>query len=168
MAYNTTVTDFENVYKEYYIRLYRYAFSFLNDADASKDIVADVFSKYWKEHHHILHESLSGYLFVSVRNACMSHIRRVYSKERYIIYSKTASEEDNGEYFELMEERIDEMNLVIEQMPERTQFVIKECYLNGHTYKEVAEMTGITTDGVKKHVMKAFAMLREHFNVKKR
>lgn len=50
MAYNTSVTDFENVYKEYYIRLYRYAFSFLDDADASKDIVADVFSKYWKEH----------------------------------------------------------------------------------------------------------------------
>ena len=168
MADKTSITDFENVYKEYYIRLYRYAFSYLNDMDASKDIVADVFSKYWKEQHHILNESLSGYLFVSVRNACMSHIRRLYSKERYIIYSKIALEEDNKEYFDQIEERIDEMNLVIEQMPERTQFVIKECYLNGHTYKEVAEMTGITTDGVKKHVMKAFAMLREHFNVKKR
>ena len=126
MADKTSITDFENVYKEYYIRLYRYAFSYLNDMDASKDIVADVFSKYWKERHHILHESLSGYLFVSVRNACMSHIRRLYSKERYIIYSKIASEEDNKEYFELMEEKIDEMNLVIEQLPERTQFVIKE------------------------------------------
>lgn len=164
----SSASDFENVYKEYYVRLYRYAFGFLNEVDVSKDIVAEVFSKYWKERSRIRQDSISGFLFVSVRNACMSHIRKQYSKERYVEYCKVAFSEENREYLDLMEERIDEMNRVIEQMPERTQLVIKECYLNEHSYKEVADMLGITTNGVKKHVMKAFSLLREHFNVKKR
>lgn len=66
-----------------------------------------------------------------------------------------------------MDDRITEIGKVIDAMPSKTRFVIEQCYLEQHTYKEVAEMLDITTDGVKKHVVKAFSLLRNHFHIKK-
>ena len=67
-----------------------------------------------------------------------------------------------------MEQRISEVRAEIDKMPPRTRFVLEQCYLEGHTYKEVGEMMDITSDGVKKHIVKAFSMLRTHFKVKKK
>lgn len=168
MAQPISVSAFERVYKTYYIRLYRYALGFINDADVCKDIVSEVFSKLWRDHAHIQTEGISGYLFVSVRNACMNHLRRLHRDDKLLEYCKVAMKEENMEYLETMEERIAEMNKVIAGMPDKTKQVIEACYLYGHTYEEVAISMGITIHGVKKHIVKAFALLRQHFKVKKR
>ena len=60
------------------------------------------------------------------------------------------------EWLEAQEERIAEVNRVIDSMSVKTQRVLQECYFNNRTYKETAAMLGITPDGVKKHITKAF------------
>ena len=49
LSKTNSISAFENVYKTYYIRMYHYAYGFINDMDASKDVVSDVFSKLWKD-----------------------------------------------------------------------------------------------------------------------
>ena len=66
------------------------------------------------------------------------------------------------------DERLAQLSRAMEKLPDKTRFVLQQCYLEEHTYREVAEMLDITTDGVKKHVVKAFSVLREFFNVKKK
>ena len=65
-----------------------------------------------------------------------------------------------------IDERIAALNKMVEQLPQKTRFVLQQCYYEKHTYKEVGDMMGMTADGVKKHIVKAFAILRERFNVK--
>ena len=40
--------DFEEVYRKYYLRLYYFAYDFVEDIDISKDIVNEVFETVWK------------------------------------------------------------------------------------------------------------------------
>lgn len=40
--------------------------------------------------------------------------------------------------------------------------------MEGKKYDEVAEMMGITRDGVKKHIMKGLKLMREAFDIKRK
>lgn len=161
------MSDFERVYKQYYIRLYRYAYGFVCDIDASKDIVSDVFSCLWKRWEHIDASHVQSYLYACVRNASINYLRERKGMERYISYCQAAFTEEDEDYWRSMEDRLDEINKVVESMPSKTRFVLEQCYLEEKTYKEVGQMLDITPDGVKKHIVKAFSLLRQHFNVKK-
>lgn len=163
----TTIADFERIYKEYYIRLYRYAYGFVGNIDISKDIVSEVFTKLWKEHSKLSFEKLPNMLFICVRNESMNYLRKQKGMDKYTEYCKASFSEENDDYWQFMEERMDEIGAVIDTMPSKTRFVLEQCYFEEHTYKEVAEMLDISTNGVKKHIMKAFSMLRSHFQIKK-
>ncbi len=167
MAYITSISDFESVYKEYYIRLYHYAFDFVDDMDASKDIVSEVFSKLWKDYRHLDLGKLPSLLYVCVRNECMNHLRKRKGMDKYVEYCKAAFSEEDESYWQVMDDRLAEVAKVMDTMPPKTRFVLEQCYIEQHTYKEVAGMMGITTDGVKKHIVKAFSQLRSHFHVRK-
>lgn len=168
MLKNVSIQEFEGIYKHYYSRLYHYAYDFVDDEGASDDIVSEVFSTLWRERAHIRMESLTTYLFVSVRNKSLNYIRHQKSMLAYEAYCKASFTEEDENYWQTMDERIAEMKREIDKMSEKTRFVLEQCYLENHTYKEVAQMMGISTEGVKKHIVKAFAILRKHFNVKKR
>lgn len=162
-----SVSEFEQIYKDYYPRLYHYAYDFIEDTDASEDIVSEVFFHLWHERGSLKPDTLSSYLYVTVRNRCLNYLRHQKGKSAYEAYCRAAFSEEDDNYWQIMEERISEMRREIDKMPQKTCFVLEQCYLNGHTYREVGEMMGITDNGVKKHIVKAFAILREHFKVKK-
>jgi RNA polymerase sigma-70 factor (ECF subfamily) len=43
----------------------------------------------------------------------------------------------------------------------QTQLILQECYVNRKKYKEVAEELEISTNTVKKHIVKALKTIRE-------
>ena len=166
LSSKASISDFENVYKEYYVRLYRYAFDFVNDIDTSKDIVSEVFSKLWKIYQNIDKDKLAKFLYVCVRNESMNYLRKQKGMDKYTQYCLAAFSEEDDSYLDNLDERLDEIYQVINTLPPKTQFVLEQCYMHQHTYKEVAAMMEITTDGVKKHITKAFSVLRHHFKSK--
>lgn len=168
MEKTITIADFENVYKTYYVRLYHYAFDFINDMDASKDVVSEVFSKLWKSFPHIDMDKIPNLLYVCVRNESMNYLRKQKGMNKYVEYCKAAFSEEDDNYWLAFDERITEIQKVIDTMPPKTQFVLEQCYIQGHTYKEVGAMMDITTNGVKKHITKAFSILRDYFHKKKK
>ncbi|MGN0280860.1 MAG: sigma-70 family RNA polymerase sigma factor [Prevotella sp.] len=157
---------FETVWRENYSRLYCIAYDFLQDDEASRDVVSEVFARAWQKWDEMQPETVTGYLFIGVRNTCYNRLRERGSRDRYADYVKHFY--DTVEYCTIDEtdERINDLNRTIERLPQKTRFVLRQCYYEKHTYKEVGAMLGITPDGVKRHIVKALAMLREHFNVK--
>lgn len=168
MAKIASISQFEGVYRKYYIRLCRYAWSFVNDMDAARDIVSDVFSDLWRERDRVEESTVSQYLYTIVRNRSLNFLRHEHGVEKYIEYCKAAEQFEDDEYLRDIDSRLEEIRRVIATMPVKTQHVLRQCYINGMSYKEVAAEMGITTDGVKKHITKAFSILRTHFNVKKK
>lgn len=53
----------------------------------------------------------------------------------------------------------------MEAMPPRTKFIIEQCYFENKKYDEVAEILGLSCDGIRKNIMKGLALLRNAFSV---
>jgi len=162
-----TRQDFEHLFREYYSRLYYFVYDFIEDIEVSKDIVSDVFTSVWNNKENIEKDKVVGYLFVSVRNQSLNYIKRQKQVGDYADFCLRVADEEGDEGLELIDERIAEMSSLIDKMPLRTKYILEECYFHHKKYKEVADVLEISTDGVKKHIVKAFSILRDHFNVKK-
>jgi RNA polymerase sigma-70 factor (family 1) len=159
--------EFETLFHDYYTRLYYFAYDFVSDIEVSKDIVSDVFTLVWENRAGIDKEKLIGYLFISVRNHCLNHLRKQKTSDDYLNFCLQVIQEEGDDSWEDLESRIAEMTKEINKMPARTRYILEECYYHHKKYKEVAEVLEISSDGVKKHISKAFSLLRSHFNVKK-
>jgi RNA polymerase sigma-70 factor (ECF subfamily) len=163
-----TIPEFESLFREYYTRLYYFAYDFVEDIETAKDIVSEVFAAVWNSRHKMESASVTGYLFISVRNQCLNHLRKKRKAEEYMDFYRHVADEENVEDWKALEDRLSEMAEVIGQMSPRTRYVLEACYFHSKKYKEVAESLDISAEGVKKHIVKAFSLLRAHFNVKKR
>lgn len=165
-----TAAEFENLYHRHYASLYLYAGDFIDSEEVCRDIVADVFVWIWNNRINLTLETEEAYLRRSVRNACLTWMRRQESHERYIDYFKLCHDLESGDddSIDNVDEIWAEVNDAINRLPERTRMVLKECALNERTYKEVADMLGITPSGVKQHIVKAYSFLREYFKTRKR
>ena len=51
-------------------------------------------------------------------------------------------------------------------MPPQRRFVLEQCFFHKKSYREVAAILGITTDGVKRHITTALRNLRDEFMLK--
>ncbi|MCD7941347.1 MAG: hypothetical protein LUH50_15560 [Bacteroides intestinalis] len=111
-------------------------------------------------------DKIVGYLFISVRNQSLNYLRKQKNKEEYLEFCMQTIEEEGDEYWKTMDSRINEMTQEINKMSPRTRYILEECYYHNKKYKEVSDVLEISINGIKKHIVKAFAMLRAHFNVK--
>ncbi len=162
-----SIKDFERVYKKTYHNLYCFSYSFVGDTEASKDIVADSFTILWTRRNEIDIKGMESLLYTVVRNQCLKYLRQQKTNSKYVLFAEASLKEEDDNYLNDIEERIAEMLEVVQKLPTRTRFILEECYYNDRTYKEVADIIGISTSAVKKHIMNAYAALRKHFNVHK-
>lgn len=161
---NNKEKEFEKIFTENYSRLYYYALSYVHDSETCKDIVSDVFESAWEDYDRLsVKGKLAPYLYSSVGNRCIDYLRRQVIQDRYIEIQLKAAETHVFYPNTEMDERLERVARVIERMPSRTRFVLEECFFNNKKYREVAEVLEITTDGVKKHIVKALKMLRNEF-----
>ena len=159
-----TIDVFEQLYREYHSRLYHYALHLTHDAEAASDVVAEVFAIAWKRRDALDAERVQGYLYAAVHNQSLNWLRR---QERLAPMPDSSQHDWTDEDLEEVlarEARIKEIEKVSASMTERTRYVFIQCYYQKRSYRDVAEQLSITTDGVKKHVMKALSTLRKHFH----
>lgn len=167
MAEQLNTKEFERLFRAHYTRLCFYAYDYVGDIDIARDIVSDAFTRLWNEREQLKDTAkLNNYLLVCVRNRCINDLRKKHHTIPIDLIDERVDCYDM-EWLEAQEERIAEVNKVIDSMSDKTQRVLQECYFNNCTYKETAAMLGITPDGVKKHITKAFSMLRAHFKTVK-
>ena len=157
--------EFEILFKENYNKLYVFAYNYLNDKEISEDVVNDAFEYVWRNYDNLKNNSLVPVLFQQVRQRSFNYLRHNKIVEKYAsVFIYTTSElEDTQENDD--DERINRIMMIINTLPPKTRKVLEECYFNQKKYSEVAQMLNISTNTVKKHIMKALSSLREELSV---
>lgn len=64
------------LFDRYYKPLCVFAIKYVYDLNLSEDIVQEVFIKIWEKKEFHTQMNLSAYLFTSVKNACISYLRK--------------------------------------------------------------------------------------------
>jgi len=149
-----------------------FAIGFLKNREISEEIVSDVYVSIWNNRSQL--ESiinLKSYLFICVRNGCLSHLRKV--KNEKIISIDSVSEFNfvrvegpENDYIE--KETIEQIYAAIETLPCKCKLAFTLAKINGLKYREIAEVLGITEKTVNNHLVLAVKKITELLNVSKK
>ncbi|MBQ9576643.1 MAG: sigma-70 family RNA polymerase sigma factor [Muribaculaceae bacterium] len=155
-----TVHEYENLFKQNYERLYYHAHAITHDEDIAKDVVSEVFVNVWRLRETIDQNTVLSYLYTSVRNRCLDQLkqsnRQVPLMEEVLNDLEHYTETDWNEY----EARITHLKAVLNRQPERVRRVLYLRFYEQKSNQDVADMLGISVDGVKKIIQRSFAQMR--------
>lgn len=162
---------FHRLYTKYYTALCLYANKFVENREVAEELVQDVFLNNWEQRHNLQNiEFMGAYLYKSVYNASMNHLKReqlnfkyrnhymqlIQNGEDYFTISR-----DNGESAVMARELEDEINTAIQNLPEKCREIFELSRTHGLKNKEIAEQIGITINTVEKQISIALQKLKD-------
>ena len=151
--------QFKALFEKYYTKLYYSSLAIVRDEDDARDIVNDVFAHIWEKHDSYEDTVNSMYLYTSIRHRSLDLLKKKKVREKYLQACINAKE-DSFCIDDLDDDRLKAIKTVIDTMPQKTKYVLDQCYMEEKKYMEVADDLGITRDGVRKHIVKALKILR--------
>jgi RNA polymerase sigma-70 factor (ECF subfamily) len=149
-----------------------FAIGFLKNKEIAEEIVSDVYVKIWNNRAHLEEIiNLKSYLFICVRNGCLSHLRKV--KNEKIIYTDSVNEYsflpvEGPEDSMIEKEIIEQIYAAIETLPCKCKLAFTLAKINGLKYREIAEVLDITEKTVNNHLILAVKKITELLNVNKK
>jgi RNA polymerase sigma-70 factor (ECF subfamily) len=165
------IEAFEKLFRLYYAPLCRYADSFVNDMQASEEVVQDLFYVVWKERAQLsIGISVKSYLYRAVQNRAFHYLKHVQVKEAfqetmrdYDLETDSATPETELEYKELEKQLL----VTLQRLPERQRRVFCMNRFDGKTYNEIAPELSVSIKTVEADMTKVLSILRKelkHFS----
>lgn len=137
--------------------LYRFVVKNLKDEHMSRDIIQDTFEKLWMKLEDVSGLKVKSYLFTSAYHTMIDHIRK---EKRYVdVETATISEPShNGHYSDLGEV----LENAVRLLPNDQKAVLMLRDYEGYSYKEIADITGLSESQVKVYIYRARVFLKNH------
>lgn len=157
---------FGQMFVELYPRLVRYAAQLLGDGEDARDIVGGVMEQAWQLFEKLEPDNRGAWLYTAVRNACLNRLKHLQVEAANLEALRQATRMDAETNYREHERLLQQAESIARSLPEPTCTVLRLCYFEHKTYREVAETLGISPDTVKKHISKALRTLREAMIVK--
>ena len=152
--------QFKALFEKYYTKLYYSSLAIVRDENDARDVVNDVFAHIWEKHDSYEDTVNNMYLYTSIRHRSLDLLKKKKVREKYLQACINAKE-DSFCIDDLDDDRLRAIKTVIDTMPQKTKYVLDQCYMEEKKYMEVADDLGITRDGVRKHIVKALKILRD-------
>ena len=155
----------DSLYAEGFSSLKAFAARYLTDSYAmmAEDCVQEAMvNAYQTRHTFTSPMQMKAFLFTCVRNACISILRKVGSRQNYLSELQEEYEQELSAAI-IEQETLDRLQNAINELPEKYRQLFDLDYVQGLRHAEVARILGITIDGVQKRRAKMISMLRNRF-----
>jgi RNA polymerase sigma-70 factor (family 1) len=155
--------SFERMFRTHYARLCAFAATIIDDRDEAEEVVQTMFCRLWEQRNALdITISVQAYLFRSVRNACLNHLKKMKIRDTY----KATNLENLNQNPEYQPDRTTHSELskklekAIAELPEQCRLVFKLSRFEELKYREIAEQLGISIKTVENQMGKALKVLR--------
>lgn len=158
---NKVVFDF--VFNYYYSGLCAYARRWIGDRDEVEDLVQDFFVRLWIEGQKLeITSSLKSYLFTSIRNMSINHLKHNQIKKQYEydVIKREDEFQQSAEWEYTEAELIELLEKAIEKLPPRSCEVFRLSRFKGKDNATIAQMLGISKRTVELQISNALKILR--------
>ena len=143
---NGSHSNFETLIDYYHKPLSLYAYSLSKDLDLSKDVVQNVFFKFWVKRKDLEHiKSLKNYLFKSVYNEFSNQMR--HGKKNSILDQKHLEVLDNivqNESEDILKSQINLVEQEISKLPQKCKETLLLSKKEGLTNQEISEYMNVS------------------------
>lgn len=159
-----SVDAFTILYKQYSGALYLNMLALVKSEFIAEELVQEVFAKVWEKRHCIrIEKSFNGYLCRIGQNRVYDFYRKL-RRERLMFERFRATATENYTH---VEEAADwhhaeaRVQHVLQSLSPQQQRTFQLCKTEGRSYKEAAELLGISAYTVKEHLVKAMSTIRQ-------
>ncbi|MFD0964367.1 RNA polymerase sigma factor [Pseudofulvibacter geojedonensis] len=138
-----------------------YKFGDLNEVD---DLVQDAFIKVWDNCSKVTKDSAKSYLFRIAINMSTSVLRHKTVKlkhQKEVISIQKDQTNESPEYLLQQKEFQEKLEKAIASLPDRQREVYLLNRIEQKTYKEIAELSGVSVKAIEKLISKALVKLRK-------
>jgi RNA polymerase sigma-70 factor (ECF subfamily) len=164
------IVAFEQIFKQYFPRLRNYAIRLTGKPDLAEDIVQEAFASLWEKRYLLIDDgNISSLLFKSVRNKTLNHLEHQKVVDKYIKAHHVDNQEQNlymlnfltdYEYQDLHEQMMQEIEKILENLPENARKVFYMSRMDGKKNKEIARELNLNIKTVEKHLSKTTKTLK--------
>ena len=159
--------NIEQLFKDCHQRMLTIAVQMLKDEDEAGDAVSDIFARLADGSLVLPEENPERYLMATIRNLCITRIRRMSLRER-IKRRLSLSEPSQASMTSEREMAKEMIDYAEKTFSKQTWRVFQLRFDEGLLYREIAEQLGISEVAVYKHLAEALKKLREKFNPTRR
>lgn len=137
----------------------------VKDEHVAEEILQELFIKVWQKREHILtNTSFKSFLYRVGQNLVYDFFRKLQSDQKlYHNFKAVATQHyshiEEALYLKQSEQALD---LALSKLSPQQRRVYKLCKIEGHTYKEAAEILNISSHTVKEYLVKANHFVKEY------
>lgn len=156
------IKAYETLFHTYYAYLCAFATKVLLNPEAAEEIVQDFFVKLWESRAEItIDTSVKNYLFRSVKNRCLNHIKHEKIKTRHAekVLSSASQSQTSHQFYEVF--LADEIEKSIAALPAKRREIFRLSRQEGLKYREIAERMNLSVKTVEAQMGLAIKHLRE-------
>lgn len=150
---------FEEFYNRFVTPLYLQAYHVTKDEEVSKDLVQELFIKFWERKTALsLDINIEAYLYVANRNNILQHLRNqknitLQTIKKEVSSIKTDQNLNLKELQSIIEEEID-------KLPPKMREIFRYSRFENQSYKDIAHLLNISENTVRKQISNALKILR--------
>ncbi|MEI7423722.1 MAG: RNA polymerase sigma-70 factor [Prolixibacteraceae bacterium] len=154
---------FDELYRTYSLRLYRFALSILKSGDDAEEVVQNTFFKIWEQREKIQSsQALKAYIFTIAYHIIIDLMRSRLKEKKYreVIQQKAIinySMEESIEFGDLLQ-RVDS---IIKELPPRKLEIYQLSRINHLTHNEIADKLGISIKTVENGITFSMNFIRK-------
>ena len=161
---------FQQLYEEFYVSLCVYARRFTRANEIAEEVVQDVFLTLWEQQGRLtITASLKAYLFTSVRNRCLDHLKHLQVVNRYNEYYSNLLRDaedlyifsqESGDAWLIAGELEKKLTDAVDLLPEQCRRIFMLSRYDGYKNQDIADNLGITINTVQRQISIALEKLR--------
>ena len=158
-----TAEEFKNIYYPFHPKLYRIAFALLNNADDSEDILQDTYCKLWSRRNELAKIiQPEAFCVRLIKNLCLDFLKAPKNRlnnesiESINIISETTPHNELEN-----KEKIQQIEALIEQLPEKQRTVIQMRGCGDCSFEEIEAVTGESAVNVRVLLSRARKSLKK-------
>ena len=163
---NSTCNEqvFDQFFKSHAKLLRNYIYYKFGDLEQAEDIVQDSFIKLWNNCSSVTIDKAKSYIYTVATNLGISitrHQKVRFKYQDYILQRKTDINNESPEFVALEKEYMTTLKKAIAELPDRQREVFLLSRIDKKTYKEIAELSGVSVKAIEKLMHKALLTLRK-------
>ena len=154
-------TSLEKIYRQYWSKLYIYAFNVLREREICEDIVQEIFVDLWTKRDEVQISDLNSYLYQAVKYQIFNHFRKSkYKKQLLMKFDQINEQYKIDELYEKKELRF-HIKDIISSLPKRRRIIFQMSRQEGLSNKEISETLNISVQTVKNQISESLKFIRK-------
>ena len=147
-------------------KLYRFAFRLLGSVEEAEDVVQDVLLKLWdKKTEWSALRNLEAWSMRMTRNLSLDRMKaQSYRRHESTAGLEVADKQMLPDKQAELNESMMQIETIINDLPEKQRMIIQLRDIEGYSYEEIAEVTGLNMSQVKVYLHRARKKIRERID----